>query len=127
MRNFLCTLERPTLYNARILVGVRENESRGPWRMPGVFFFFVDANPKRAFGVSESAGKNWCNHAQMKTHKASKKTLSRHRERQAEAQPGRQKALEQPKSGKRKRHLREAIVSGNKFARKTSKAMGGDA
>ena len=37
------------------------------------------------------------------------------------------KHLNSHKTGKRKRHLREEVVSGNKFARKYIKAMGGDA
>jgi large subunit ribosomal protein L35 len=90
-------------------------------------FLFVDANPKRALGVSESAGKIGATMPKMKTHKASKKRFRVTASGKLKRSQAGKKHLNSPKSGKRKRHLREAIVSGNKFARKYIKAMGGDA
>jgi large subunit ribosomal protein L35 len=62
----------------------------------------------------------------MKTHKASRKrfrvTASGKLKR---AQAGK-KHLNSPKTGKRKRHLREKIVDGGKLSRKYIKIMGGE-
>ena len=63
----------------------------------------------------------------MKTHKASKKRFRVTATGKLKRTQAGKKHLNSPKSGKRKRHLREPIVAGGKFARKYIKAMGGDA
>jgi large subunit ribosomal protein L35 len=95
--------------------------------LPGVLFFFAEANQRRGpfvFGVKEDIGATM---PKMKTHKASKKRFRVTASGLLKRSQAGKKHLNSHKTGKRKRHLRAEVVSGNKFARKYIKAMGGDA
>ena len=63
----------------------------------------------------------------MKTHKGSKKRFRVTANGKLKRSHAGKKHLNSHKTGKRKRHLREEIVSGGRFARKYIKAMGGHA
>ena len=63
----------------------------------------------------------------MKTHKASKKRFRVTATGKLKRKQAGKKHLNSHKTGKRKRHLREGIVEGGRFARKYIKAMGGSA
>ena len=63
----------------------------------------------------------------MKTHKASKKRFRVTATGLLKRSQAGKKHLNSHKTGKRKRHLREAVTEGGKFAKKYIKAMGGDA
>ena len=63
----------------------------------------------------------------MKTHKASKKRFRVTATGKLKRSQAGKKHLNSPKSGKRKRHLRESVVDGGKLARKYVKMMGGKA
>ena len=63
----------------------------------------------------------------MKTHKASKKRFRVTASGLLKRSQAGKKHLNSHKTGKRKRHLREKIVEGGRFARKYILAMGGNA
>ena len=90
-------------------------------------FLFVDVNQRCGPPVSGSNGKVGATVPKMKTHKASKKRFRVTATGLLKRSQAGKKHLNSHKTGKRKRHLRAEVVSGNKFARKYIKAMGGDA
>jgi large subunit ribosomal protein L35 len=63
----------------------------------------------------------------MKTHKASKKRFRVTASGKLKRQQAGKKHLLSHKTGKRKRHLREAVIDGGKLARKYIEIMGGHA
>jgi large subunit ribosomal protein L35 len=63
----------------------------------------------------------------MKTHKASKKRFRVTASSKLKRQQAGKKHLNSPKTGKRKRHLREPVVEAGKLAKKYINMMGGKA
>jgi large subunit ribosomal protein L35 len=62
----------------------------------------------------------------MKTHKGSKKRFRVTAKGKLKRQQAGKKHLNSPKTGKRKRHLREPLVEAGKLAKKYIRALGGE-